>query len=65
LDQLHVFNIDHHPELSQIPELASKIHGWGETAIVKDGKIVFVAALGKDQKRIPEICEELLRIYSS
>jgi hypothetical protein len=48
-----------------MPEFAGKIHGWGETAIVQGGRIVFVTVLGKDQARIEEHCDELLRVYNA
>ena len=63
--QLHVLDVDHHPELYDMPEFAGKIHGWGEAAIVKDGKIVYVTVLGKDQNQIQNHCHELLRVYSA
>ena len=62
-EQLHVFNVDQHPELYHIPELTGRIHGYGETAIVRDGRIVFVTVLGKDQTRIQEHCDELFKAY--
>jgi len=63
--QLTVLDVDCHPELYDMPEFAGKIHGWGETAIVQGGRIVFVTVLGKDQARIEEHCEELLRVYNA
>lgn len=65
LDQLHVLDVEHHPELYDLPEFAGRIHGWGETAVVRDGRIVFVTILGKDQSRIQEHCGELLRAYDA
>lgn len=62
-EQLHIFNIDHHPELYDMPELSGKIHGWGEALVVKGGRIVFFTRLGKDQRLIQEHCNELLRVY--
>jgi hypothetical protein len=53
------------PELYDMPEFAGKIHGWGEAAVVRDGRVVFVTALGKDQSRTQEHCEELLRVYDA
>ncbi|HXC99876.1 MAG TPA: hypothetical protein VN048_11080 [Verrucomicrobiae bacterium] len=46
-----------------LPELAGKIHGYGEAAVVRDGKIVFVTTLGKDKSQIQNRCEELLKFY--
>jgi hypothetical protein len=45
--------------------IKDKIHGWGETAIVKNGTIVFVTVLGKDQDRIQKHFDELLRVYDA
>jgi hypothetical protein len=64
-EQLHVFDVDQHPELYDLPELAGKIHGWGETLVIKDGRIVFFTRLGKDQHLIQESCDELLRVYAA
>jgi hypothetical protein len=64
-EQLHVLDVDRHPELYDMPEFAGKIHGWGEAAVVRDGRIVFVTVLGKDQSRTQEHCEELLRVYDA
>jgi hypothetical protein len=33
-EQFHIFNIDHHSELYDMPELSGKIHGWGEVSAV-------------------------------
>jgi hypothetical protein len=63
-EQLHVIDVDRHTELFDLPELAGKIHGWGEALVVKNGEIVFVTPLGKDQHLILEHCNELLRIYA-
>jgi hypothetical protein len=62
-EQLHVFDVDQHPELYDLPELVGKIHGWGEALVIKDGTIVFVTRFGKDQHLIQEHCDELLRVY--
>jgi hypothetical protein len=64
-DQLHVFDIDLHQELNDMPEFIGKIHGWGETAVVKDGKIILVIVLGKNQNMFQQHCDELLRAYSA
>jgi hypothetical protein len=64
-ERLITLDIDQEPELHDLPELAGRIHGWGETAVVKDGRVVFVTALGKDKRRIQERCEELLRAYEN
>lgn len=62
-EQLHVFDVDQHPELYDLPELAGKILGWGEVLAIKDGRIIHFTLLGKDQHLIQEHCEELLRVY--
>jgi hypothetical protein len=64
-DRLATLDIDREPYVYDLPELAGKVHGWGETAVVKDGRIVFVTILGKDKGRIQEHCEELLRAYEN
>jgi len=64
-EQLYVFDVDQHPELYDLPELVGKIHGWGEALVIKDGVIVFVTRLGKDQHLIQEHCDELLRFYAA
>ncbi|HEX4796654.1 MAG TPA: hypothetical protein VH370_22875 [Humisphaera sp.] len=61
LEQLHVLDVDLHPELYGVPELAGKIHGWGEAAVIRDGRIILVTVLGKDRSRIHEHCDELVR----
>lgn len=63
--QLHVFNVDHHPELYDMPAFIGRIHGWGEAAIVRDGRIVLVVVLGHDRRRLQEHLEELLRAYDA
>ncbi|MDB6057670.1 MAG: hypothetical protein JWO95_1514 [Verrucomicrobiales bacterium] len=63
-EQLHVFDVDHHAELYDVPELSGKIYGLGEAVVVKDGEIVFLTRLGKEQHLIQEHCAELLRAYS-
>jgi hypothetical protein len=64
-DRLITIDVDEDPGLYDLPELAGRIHGWGETAVVKDGRIVFLTVLGKDKGRIQEHCEELLRAYEN
>ena len=64
-EQLHILDVDQHPELYDLPELAGKIHGWGEALVIRDGMIVFVTRLGKDQHSIQEHCDELLRVYAA
>ncbi len=63
--QLHVFDVDLHSGLYDMPELTGRIHGWGETAVVRGGKIVFVTVLGEDKSRIEENCDELFKAYDS
>ncbi|HSU52858.1 MAG TPA: hypothetical protein VLT36_02220 [Candidatus Dormibacteraeota bacterium] len=62
-EELHVLNVDDHPELYNMPELSGKIHGWGEALVVKAGRIVLFTRLGKDQPLIQEHCDQLLRVY--
>jgi hypothetical protein len=64
-DRLITIDVDEEPGLYDLPELAGRIHGWGETAVVKDGRIVFVTVLGKDKDHIQQHCEELLRVYEN
>jgi hypothetical protein len=64
-EQLHILDVDEHPELYDLPELTGKIHGWGEVLVVKDGRIVFFIRLGKDQHLFQEHCDELLRVYAA
>ena len=64
-EQLHVFDVDQHRELYDLPQLVGKIHGWGEAMVVKDGRIAFFTLLGKDQHLIQEHCDELLRVYAA
>lgn len=63
--QLHVLEIDCHPELYEMPEFAGRIHGWGEAAVVRQGRVVFVTVLGKDRHRIQEHCDQLFRAYDA
>ena len=65
LERLHALDVDRHPELYEMPEFVGRIHGWGEAAVIKNCKIVFVAVLGKDQSRIHEYCDELFRAYDA
>jgi hypothetical protein len=64
LEHLICFDIDRDQEtIRALSELAGKIHGYGEAAVVRDGKIVFVTILGKDKTQIQNRCEELLKFY--
>lgn len=65
LDHLVCIDIDCEPELQSIPEFAGKVHGWGEAAVVRNGKIVFFVALAKGQGRIEDRCNELFRVFSA
>jgi hypothetical protein len=64
-EQLHVFDIDQHQELYDLPELAGKVHGWGETLVIKDGRVVLFTRLGKNQHLIQENLDEILRVYAA
>ena len=62
-DHLICIDVDREREVYNLPEFAGKIHGNGEAAVVKTGRIVFVTSLGKDKRQIRERCEELLKFY--
>src|SRR3569832_412711 len=47
LDRLHFLDVDNRPDLYEIPEFVGRIHGRGEAAVVRNGRIVFVTVLGK------------------
>ena len=65
LEHLVTIDIDQQPYIGNLPELSGKIHGYGEVAVVRDGHIVFVAALGREKSLIQNRCEELLRFYEA
>ena len=44
--QLRVLDWDEPPELMTLPELAGKVHGWGEAFYVSDGSITHFHTLG-------------------
>ena len=44
--KLVVVDVDGSPKLYDVPEFVGKIHGDGETAWVRDGKIVVTSGLG-------------------
>ena len=44
--QLVVVDVDGSPALYDVPEFVEKVHGAGETAWVRDGKIVATSGLG-------------------
>ena len=56
-------NVDQEPAVYEVPGLAGRIHGWGEAAVVRDGRVVFCTALAKDPAQIASLCDELLRAY--
>jgi hypothetical protein len=56
-------DVDQESGVYDLPEFSGKIHGFGEAAVVKDGRIIFVTVLGKDKAQADERCEELLRFY--
>jgi hypothetical protein len=64
-ERLLCIDVDREPGVYGVPEFTGKIHGWGEAAVVREGRIVFVTILGKDLSRIQEHCEELLRVYEA
>ncbi len=65
LEHFICIDIDRELDVCDLPELSGKIHGFGEAAVVKDGRITFVTALGKDKDLIDQKCEELLRFYKA
>jgi hypothetical protein len=56
-------NVDDDPSVYEVPGLAGKIHGWGEAAVVRNGRVVFCTALAKDKVQFASRCDELLRAY--
>lgn len=64
-EHLVCIDVDSEPEIYDVPEFSGKIHGWGEAAVVRDGRVVFFAALAKDQSRIQEHCDELFRVFAA
>jgi hypothetical protein len=44
--ELVVADVDGSPDLYELPEFKGKVHGYGETAWVRDGKIVATSGLG-------------------
>lgn len=44
--ELVVADVDGSPELYELPEFKGKVRGWGETAWVRDGRIVATSGLG-------------------
>lgn len=65
LEHLVCIDVDREPEIYDVPEFSGKVHGWGEAAAIRDGRIVFVTVLGKDRSRIQEHCDELFRAYAA
>jgi hypothetical protein len=64
-EHLTCIDVDRQPDVYDLPEFSGKIHGYGEAAAVRDGRIVFVTTLGKDKNRIQERCAELLKFYEA
>jgi hypothetical protein len=44
--ELVVADVDDSPDLYELPEFKGKVHGAGETAWVRDGKIIATSGLG-------------------
>ena len=42
----YLVDVDGSPELYELPEFKGKVHGAGETAWVRDGKIIATSGLG-------------------
>ena len=64
-EHLICIDVDREPGVYDLPEFSGKIHGHGEAAVVREGRIVFVITLGKDKTQIHKRCEELLRFYEA
>lgn len=44
--EIVVVDVDGSPELYHVPEFVHKLRGCGETAWIRDGKIIFTSGLG-------------------
>ena len=64
-ERLTCVDLDRNPAVYDVAEFSGKIHGWGEAAVVNNGRITFFTVLGRDQARIDERCEDLLRAYEA
>jgi hypothetical protein len=64
-ERLTCVDIDREAAVYDVAEFSGKIHGWGEAAVVKHGRITFFTVLGRDQARIGEQCEQLLTAYEA
>jgi hypothetical protein len=65
LANLVCIDVGRDPGIYDLPELSGKIHGYGEAAVIKNGKVVFVTVLGKDKIQTQNRCEELLKVYKA
>lgn len=59
-----VVNLDENPAVHEMPELEDKIHGWGEAFVVRDGQILGLRALGRNQKLHHEVSAEIAHLLS-
>jgi hypothetical protein len=59
--ELVVIDADRSEGLQQLPEFAGKLHGAGETAWVKDGKILRTSGLGFHPECFETFTKELIR----
>ena len=64
-ETLTCIDVDQDPTVYELPEFSGKIHAYGEAAVVRDGRIVFVTVLGKDKAQIQQRCAELWEFYEA
>ena len=64
-ETLTCIDVDQDPTVYELPEFSGKIHAYGEAAVVRDGRIVFVTVLGKDKAQIQQRCAELWEYYEA
>jgi hypothetical protein len=60
--ELVVVDTDGCPDLYVTPEFVGKMHGHGETAWIKDGKIVWTSGLGFHPECFEEFTQRLLEL---
>ena len=60
-EHLVCIDVDREPDIYGVPEFAEKIHGNGEAAVVRDGHIVFITTLGKDQGKIARAVRRIVK----
>lgn len=57
-----VVDVDGSPELYEVPEFKGKVHGWGETAWIRHGKIVATSGMGLKIECFRPNTDALLRL---